>query len=418
MVAGRTAGGVGPEEVRRHNLSTVLRQVHAAGPLTRAELGARVGLQRTTIKDLVAELQELGAVRESDSAADPGTPRAAGRPSRLVSARPDAVQVLAVDIRVDRVLVALVGLGGVVLARRFRSLPATSEHPASAGTVAAVAARLAQVLTPDLGQGRVLACGVSVPGVVGPTDGLVRFAPNLGWTDVELGRALADRLPGVVLRFGNDAVLGALAEHRRGVGRGVEDLVFVVGDVGVGAGIILGGRSATGAGGYAGEIGHLPVRPGGLPCRCGALGCWETEIGAPAVAHALGMSGVGSDEMVSALRRHPELADRLDGVAASLGVGLAAVVNLLNPAMIVLGGLLRELFPATQDRVRAALARAALRAPAEQVQLRTPELGGSAVLLGAAELAWDDVLADPAAALSGPDARPAVLSPPAGSMRR
>jgi predicted NBD/HSP70 family sugar kinase len=145
----------------------------------------------------------------------------------------------------------------------------------------------------------------------------------------------------------------------------------------------------------------MTVRRGGRRCRCGAQGCWETEIGTEAMARALGLpEGAGDDDVVARLRAgDPDLARQLDEVAHYLGAGLANVVNLLNPQLVILGGLLRDLYPLVASRVIEALAGAALRAPMEQVTLAVPSLGGDAVLVGAAEFAWERTLADPVAVL-------------------
>ncbi len=125
--------------------------------------------------------------------------------------------------------------------------------------------------------------GVAIVGVVRRTDGMVSMAPNLGWRDEPLGERLRAALgrdwATVPLVFANESDLAALAESRRGAARGVEDVVLVWGSVGVGGGLIVGGEPLIGAAGYSGEVGHLPVNPDGLPCRCGSSGCWETEVG-------------------------------------------------------------------------------------------------------------------------------------------
>jgi predicted NBD/HSP70 family sugar kinase len=146
----------------------------------------------------------------------------------------------------------------------------------------------------------------------------------------------------------------------------------------------------------------MTIRPDGRRCRCGARGCWETEIGAEAVARALGRdTTVTAEDLGEILRRaDPEDLSRLRVVGEALGVGLANVVNLLNPTLVILGATLAKLYPAVEVPVRDALRRAVLRAPGEQVRLAVPELGEDAVLLGAAELAWQDLLADPAAVLT------------------
>ena len=180
-------------------------------------------------------------------------------------------------------------------------------------------------------------------------------------------------------------------------------MVFVEGEVGVGSGVIIDGKPLVGAGGYAGELGHIAVGgPGGKRCRCGSVGCWETEIGKEAIASALGLDvEVPRRTLVDALRAAgPDEVARLERVAHHLGAGLATVVNVFNPHLIVLGGLLRELYPQVEAEVQRAMLAGALAAPAEQVRLALPELGDDAVLLGAAETVWQRVLLDPAAALT------------------
>jgi predicted NBD/HSP70 family sugar kinase len=391
----RQAIGGTQEDVRRHNLATMLGHLHVTGPLRRADLTGLMGLNRSTIAALVAELSALGAVREERPG---GTQAGAGRPSPVVQPRASRVQVLAADVGVGRVSVALVGLGGVVVARRRRRFE--SHEPEA--VVRTVTAAVRSLLTDPAAGRHVLGFGVSVPGVVRQEDGNVRFAPNLGWEDAPLGELLTERLPHLPVRVGNDADLGALAEHRRGVARGVDDVVFVAGDEGVGCGLILGGRPMLGAGGYAGELGHMTIRADGRRCRCGAKGCWETEIGAEAVTRALGYDETVTAERLDEVLRRADPAElaKLCVVGEALGVGLANVVNLLNPTLVILGAMLARLYPAVETPVRDALRRAVLRAPGEQVRLAVPELGADAVLLGAAELAWQDLLADPAGVLT------------------
>ena len=386
----------GLPDVRRTNLAVLLRHLHLDGGMRRAELTDRLGLTRSTVAGLVGELARLGAVDEV-TAASAGSPSLRGRPSPLVRPCPLGVQVLAAEVRVDQVEVALVGLGGTVLRRV--SLPLADPAPeAAADLLAASVADLAATAP-----GRVLGLGVAVPGVTRHGDGAVRFAPNLRWRDVAFGELLAARLPSVDVQVLNDGDAGALAEQLRGVARGHADVVFVEGEAGVGSGVVVDGKPLVGAGGYAGELGHISVGgPGGRRCRCGSRGCWETEIGADAIARALGLGAdVSRRRLVEALRTAgPVEVRRLDRVAEHLGAGLATIVNVFNPDLIVLGGLLQELYPRVSTEVLRVLHAGALAAPAEQVRLALPELGDDAVLLGAAETVWQRVLLDPASALA------------------
>lgn len=404
MVAHAGGRGVGTnqEAVRRHNLSTLLGHLHRDGPLSRAELTARMQLNRSTIAALAGELESWGAVRQT---APRGARRSAGRPSVTVRPGTDRVYTVAVDVRVDAVTVAAVGLGGQVLRTVRQDIPPRQPPEEFARTVAALAGQARAAVDPAA----VLAgVGVAVPGSVSEQDGVVRSAPNLGWVDVPLaallGRSLAtDRQPHV----GNDADLGALAEHTRGSGAGIDDLVFLLGDVGVGGGVVVGGVPLRGSGGLAGEMGHLTVTPDGRPCRCGNRGCWETEVGATAVARALG-DGTPVEELPALLRAVDRPPAALVRVGERLGTGLAGVVNVFNPRRVILGGLLAELYPTVREACDGAFRVAALDAPAEQVEITVPALGHDAVLVGAAERAFADLLDDPAEVLSA--TRPAAAA--------
>ncbi|MCW2770399.1 MAG: sugar kinase [Aeromicrobium sp.] len=392
--AGRAGVGTNQEDVRRHNLGTVLGHVHRAGRLSRAELTARMGLNRSTIAGLVTELESLGLAEQAKPS---GARIGAGRPSVDVRAKPGAY-VLAVDLRVDGLTVARVGLGGVVLARATGPVPPGHDPEAISTSVV----ELMRLVVKDVEPGSALVgVGVGIPGIIRAEDGLVRLAPNLGWRDVPFAKILSARLGGLgVPVLGNDADLGALAEHLRGAGVGVEDLVYLSGEVGVGAGVIVSGHKLEGAGGYAGEIGHLPFVPDGRLCHCGAYGCWETEIGAEAIALAIGCPPERLGALGEYLDGVHEASPDLRIVGQALGRGLAGMVNMLNPRVIVLGGYLRSLFPLVHADVEAELEVHALTAPRELVRVTLPGLGGDSVLHGAAELAFEPLLADPVGRLS------------------
>nr|MCW2727171.1 sugar kinase [Aeromicrobium sp.] len=387
--AGRAGVGTNQEDVRRHNLGTVLGHVHRAERLSRAELTARMGLNRSTIAGLVTELESLGLAEQVKPS---GARIGAGRPSVDVKAR-NGAYVLAVDLRVDGLTVARVGLGGVVQSRATGPVPLGHDpHAISASVV-----ELMRLVVKDVEPGSVLVgVGVGVPGIIRSEDGLVRLAPNLEWRDVPFAQILGERLGSIgVPVLGNDADLGALAEHLRGAGVGVEDLVYLSGEVGVGAGVIVSGHKLEGAGGYAGEIGHMPFLPNGKLCHCGARGCWETEIGAESIALAIGCPPERVGALGEYLEGVREASPELRLVGQHLGRGIAGIVNLLNPRVIVLGGYLRSLFPLVQEDVDREIAVHALTAAHELVRVTLPGLGGDSVLHGAAELAFEPLLADP-----------------------
>jgi predicted NBD/HSP70 family sugar kinase len=388
-VTGKPTEGARPDDARRHNTTAVLARLHTSGPCTRAVLAAELGLNRSTIKSVVDALAESGLVSERL----PSRRSGAGRPSLLVLPNAHAAAVLAVDIRVDRVAMAVVGLGGENLGRVGWRLPRGTARPSEVlvRVIESAAVLLGELRTPLVG------AGVSVPGVVRRSDGLVREAPHLRWRDVPLGEQLAAGLE-VPVSVGNDAELGALAEQTRGVARGAANLVFVECDIGVGGGVISGGIPLRGTEGYLGELGHMVVNPDGQPCHCGSRGCWETEVGTPALCRAVGLAeDVSRGELNAALRElagDPERAlERLSGFAGWLGLGLVNVVNLLAPGLVVLGDPLGSLPAPVLDRVRERVQRDSLVSRAAGgVGVVRAALGRDASLIGAAELAFAPVL--------------------------
>ena len=192
-----------------------------------------------------------------------------------------------------------------------------------------------------------------------------------------------------------------VAEYLRGAARGKQDVLYVRGEVGVGGGVVVDGELLKGAGGYAGEVGHIVVKPGGRVCSCGARGCWEAEIGDAAIIRAVGRDpresdiedvlndvAVGNRRSISGVRKTGEW----------VGLGLASLVNLFNPRVVVLGGTLGALYPTMEPTLAAAYARA-LGPIREQALLVRSDLGPDAQLVGAAEVAFADVLEDPAGTL-------------------
>jgi predicted NBD/HSP70 family sugar kinase len=361
------------------------------GPCTRADLASELGLNRSTIKTLVDGLAEDGVVAERVPARRSG----AGRPSLLVLPQPHAAVVMAIDVRVEQVSVALVGIGGEIMGRCSWSLRPATRAPREVFTKIVDSG---QLLMDELSV-RADAIGVSLPGVVRRADGLVHEAPNLHWTDVPLGEWLSRAMHSPV-HVGNDAELGALAEHLRGAARNAADVVYVAADVGIGGGVISSGASLRGSGGYVGEIGHMVVRHDGRQCYCGCRGCWETEVGERALSRALGIPQESPRGAIVAELR--TLATKPDRVLVQLGefaewlaIGLCNVVNLLCPQLVVLGDLFTALPNVLVEHVGQVVRERSLVSRAlGGTRIVTSSLGSDAKLLGAAELAFEPVLAN------------------------
>jgi predicted NBD/HSP70 family sugar kinase len=265
---------------------------------------------------------------------------------------------------------------------------------------ASVASLIRTVVADAPATSALVGIGISVPGLVRRSDGLIRLAPNLEWHDVSFGGIVLAALGlDVPVCLANDADLGALAEHTRGAGVGIDELIYISGNVGVGAGIITGGHRLEGAGGYAGEVGHLPFNPEGRRCHCGNRGCWETEVGAHSIAAAIQCPPDRVAQLDEVLAGFDGPSPALRATGTALGQGLASLVNAFNPQLVVLGGYLRSLYSLVGAEVDAGLADRALPAPLESVTLTLPGLGSDSSLLGAAEIALEPLFVDPVAAL-------------------
>ena len=392
----RSGLGTNQEAVRRHNLGTLLRHVHGAGQMSRAELTSLMGLNRSTIAGLVGELESLG-ISERATPLE-GSRQGAGRPSAGVRIAADGPYVIAVDLGVERAVVARIGLGGRILQR---SQAPVHSHGEAWQVGASVAALIRTVVEDAPPSAPLVGIGISVPGLVRRSDGLIRLAPNLEWNDVSFGGIVLAALGlDIPVSLANDADLGALAEHTRGAGVGIDELIYVSGNIGVGAGVITGGHRLEGAGGYAGEIGHLRFNPNGRLCHCGNRGCWETEVGGHAIAEAIHCPPDKVAQLDEVLDGFGKPSPELRATGTALGQGLASIVNMFNPQMVVLGGYFRSLYTLVGSEVNAGLTDQALPAPLESVTLALPGLGSDSPLLGAAEIALEPLFVDPVAALS------------------
>lgn len=388
----------------RGALGPALELVHTGRAPTRAVLTSELGVTRATAGAVAAELEALGLIIvDSRPTASAGSQ---GRPSHRLSVAERGPVVLAAQIHADGFRVALVGLGGRIVATSTGcgTIPADPTH------VLADAVGAGAELLRETGR-RCLGAGLAVPSAVAEPDGEALNPLHLAWPagapvrELFLRALTAAGIPGVTDAIGftgNDVNLMALAEHRHGAGRGARDLLCVAsGHRGVGGALVLDGRLHSGSSGLALEVGHLTVNPEGAPCHCGSRGCLDVEADPLAF---LGAAGREPGPEVSLLQQAADLlrdeyAD--PGVRAAadllidrLGLGIAGLVNILNPDRIVLGGLHRDLLKADPERLRAVVADRSLWGRSGGVPILPCGLDHNS-LVGAAELAWQPVLDDP-----------------------
>lgn len=390
---------VRPDAIRGHNLSLVLGHIHRDGELTRAELTQRLGLSRSTVGTLVADLTGLGLVEEVVPSGGVGV----GRPSHVVVPHHEGPFAFGVDIDLSHATVAAIGLGGQVLARTVVSTIDGDHRADPLDVVARIVSELAELWRIGRPAGRPCGLGVSVPGTVDRHTGRIGDAPNLGWRDVALGDMFAKTLSSelgveIPVVVGNDADLALLAEYRRGSARGCEDAVFLMGRGGVGAGIMTSGIPLAGRDGHAGEIGHNPLDPSGPLCHCGNRGCLELYLGEAALLALAGRTGASDGEVAEvfadARAGDQRALEAVRGLVDPLGRAIAGLLNTLNPERIVLGGSLAAVLDLVRAEVAAATARYCFDMRGD-LGLVLPALGRDSALIGAAEVGFAGLLADP-----------------------
>jgi predicted NBD/HSP70 family sugar kinase len=385
---------VRPDDIRQHNLSLLLSHVHRDGALTRAELTQRLSLSRSTVKALVADLAQLGLVEE----VVPSGGERVGRPSHVVAPHAHGPYAVGVDVDIAHVTVAAITLGGATTVREVIATEGVVQPDGLVRLVVDTIDRLGSALASPA---RVAGIGVSVPGTVDVSSGRVGVAPNLGWEDVPLGAMLEEKLGGhAPVVIGNDADLAVLAEHERGNARDCDDVVFLIGRIGVGAGIIINGVPVRGRDGHAGEIGHNVLDPSGPLCHCGKHGCIETFLGESALLELAGRSLPRTDAKVSALfadahRGDPAALRAIQAAAETLGRAISNLLNTLNPARVVLGGSLGDVLELARAEVEESVARYTFGDAGPGVVLVTPAFGPDSALVGAGEVAFAALLADP-----------------------
>jgi predicted NBD/HSP70 family sugar kinase len=395
--------------LRAHNLALVLRQVAATGrPVSRADVAAATGLTRATVSTLVEELVRGQLVAEIGPAPRSG----AGRPATGLMLAGSGPAGLGLEINVDYLAGCVIDLSGTVRHRVTEWVDQRGRPPAD--VVAALAGLAATAGDAAGEQGlEIVGAAVAVPGLV--QEGLVRLAPNLGWRDVHLSKLLGPVLGDLPVSVDNEANLAALGEAAPG-----ESFLYVSGEVGIGAGIVLNGELFRGTHGWAGELGHVAVRPDGPACHCGSRGCLEQYAGQEAILaagavghgraqpepgfgggeHAPRFSATVGDAVARASAGDERMREALLAAGQALGVAVAGVVNLLDIDTVVLGGSYALLAPWLAGPVERELAARVLTASWSPVSVRASRLGTEATVVGAAGSVVRAVREDPAGWLS------------------
>jgi predicted NBD/HSP70 family sugar kinase len=382
--------------VRLRNITLVLRTVQSEQQISQADLARRLGLARSTVLAIVDDLLELGLLKEQGPGISGG-----GRRPMLLTLDDSAFHLVGVDVGAKHVTVVAMNLKAEVLARQHRAW-ASREDPK--GTLSLVEELIGRVLSESrAGRRQLVGIGVGVPSPVDlRSPGHVSPLVMPHWAGVDIAARLEARFE-VPVRVENDANLGALWEARWDHGVHLDTLAYIKVATGIGAGLIIDGRIYRGARGVAGEIGHLSIDNQGPLCSCGLRGCLNVLLGTEhLLTRANGAkSGKGRgferlDDLIDgALAGDSAAVSTLDFAGRQLGLGLAMLLNLVNPSLVVVGGGIVRAGELLLGPLRETVARHCFSENFSHVRILASRLGESATARGAATLIFDEAIEAP-----------------------
>jgi predicted NBD/HSP70 family sugar kinase len=406
----RTGDG---EFVRELNRLHVLDRIRRFEPISRTELVEQSGLSRGTVSAIVSELVGDELVHEAPADLREGASR--GRPRILLKMNPNAAFVVGVKISMHQLSISVTNLRADPLAALI--LPIRSKRLGAEAVAAVLEDGVrAAVAKAGLELGDIRGVGVGLPGFIDAGAGVAHWSPILGSEQVPFARMLQQRLgPPVVIQ--NDANLVAMAERWFGHGQDVDDFVVVTLEAGVGMGLYVGGELRPGVHGLGSEFGHTKVTVGqGPACRCGQSGCLEAYVGVHAIlrearAHVEAPAEPDELEMDRQMRRLAELARAgnvglrgvFEGAGSVLGLGVANLINLLDPAKVIISGAAIQAFDLYAPAMRAAVERNVHRGLKGRCEIIVREWGDEVWARGAASLVLEGLY-------RAPGSKPAALA--------
>jgi glucokinase-like ROK family protein len=392
--------------VRQMNLSAIMNHLREQGPISRAALAEVTGLNKATVSSLVRELIDHEFAHEVglDST---GT----GRPAVLLDLNPEAGCIVSCEIGVDFISVIRTDFRAEIVWRHQQdSTPSMGQRE----IIDQALELLHRAIAAGRGRcGSLLGLAVGVPGLVDHATGTLLFAPNLGWEDAPLGDRLRQAFD-VPVFVDNEANLAALGEYYFGAAQDCNDVLYISAGVGLGGGIVRDGQLFGGTAGYAGEFGHMTMDPDGEACNCGNRGCWETQVsqGAlfrhvrQAIEHGRisvlsttagrDLSRLTVPMVADAARADDAVAlEALHAVGHDLGIGIASLVNALNPELVVFGGILSLAGEFLVPAVNAELEQRALRWNEQATEVVLARHGLDACVMGGVATVYQAILAEP-----------------------
>jgi predicted NBD/HSP70 family sugar kinase len=396
-----------PGVVRTHNAAVVLQQLRLHAPLSRADLAKRIGLNRSTVSSIVMQLIHAGLIQETELQTDK-----LGRPGLSLALNPLGGCAVGVEADVAGVRVVLTDFTAQSIWRRSVQVDA-GEPQESYLHCAEEMVRQALFQAQVMGL-HVLGVGVALPGLVDVHSGELRYAPSLHWHDLPFRSRWSKRF-GLPVLIENNANAAALGEYYFGVAQNVPNFLYIGAGATLGGGIVIKGELLRGRGGYAGEMGHMTLDPKGALCSCGRQGCWETLVGPEQVAaqyrrrspqpaqrlkHEIvakeGNEENGFAKLVAAANQGDLAAEAvMHELGQNLGIGIANLVNIFNPQLVVLGGYYSMAHETVIPMIKEMIKRHSLFPMRTALSVLPSQRGVDDRILGAVALILDDRMRAP-----------------------
>jgi len=394
--------------VRQINLSVIMNHLRKKAPVSRAGLAQATGLNKTTVSSLVDELLQRQFVREIGFVTG-----AKGHPAIMLDLNPAVGFIVGCEIGVDFILVVCTNFAPEIIWRH-------EEHTDPSMGQQAILDQARALLNEAIRRGyleyaTLLGIGVGVAALIDQSTGTMLFAPNLGWRDPFPIRAmLQESFPQAPLIVDNEANIAALGEHYFGEAQDYDEVLYISAGVGLGGGIVHDGQVFSGVAGVGAEFGHMTMDPDGELCSCGNFGCWETQVSQRALFRHIqksfeqGETGTlfqltngGVDPLtvpmiVDAARARDAVALKaLEKIGRDLGVGIASLVNALNPELVVCGGILSLAGEFLMPAATKELEQRALHWNREATEVVLAKHGFDAAAMGGVAAVYETILAQP-----------------------
>jgi predicted NBD/HSP70 family sugar kinase len=375
--------------VRKFNRAQILNHLRLQGAISRAVLAKQTGLTRSTISRIIDELLSENLVHEIA-----GSQNDRGRPGILLSLNPKGGAAIGLEIGVHFISILLTDFLSTPIWRNRITLDDNftwKDYSHKAEDLICQAIEIAKQNDLPL-----MGIGVAVWGLINYKEHTIQFAPNLHWRDVPLEAKWA-QLFHVPVYVENDANASALGEYYFGVGKKIEDFIYMSMDIGVGSGIISKGHLFRGAIGFAGEIGHITIDPSGVLCSCGRRGCLETKVGSHVIIQRYEALSKEKGMNLEKIIQRGQAGDPISRkvffeVGEALGVAIGHAVNMFNPSGVILGWSLGQAFDLLLPGIELSLQKSTLRELRENLAIMPSMNGADDALLGSIALVLDEII--------------------------